>query len=344
MLSGSSDTDRIELTVEEFSDGDRIDSFLSRHLRNYTMWRLQRMFREGNAWIDHAPIQQTRRVFTGERVTIRLAEPPDRVMEGHPGPLRILYEDPWILVIDKPAGVIAHPTGEFQYGSLVNILQHWADQRFQPRGLIRPGLMHRLDRQTSGVMVIALQHHSHRMLAAAFEAGRVSKTYLALVEGRPKERKGSIKFPIGRVPTGRCVLMSCRADALDARPSQTNYEVLEQYARHTLVAATPLTGRNHQIRVHFAHIGHPLIGDEFYLPHGHIRPLKEPPTSEEEEDAAEDEGIETGFAIRRHALHAGRLAFAHPVTNLWLEFTARLPEDMRETITELRAESAQPVP
>lgn len=335
--------DCVELVVEEFSNGARIDSFLARHFRNYTPWRLQRIVREGNAWIDHVPVPQTRRVFAGQRVTVRLAEPPDKLLDSDPRPIRVIYDDPWIIVVDKPAGVIAHPTGEFQRGSLVNILQHWVDARSARRGLIRPGLMHRLDRQTSGLMVIALQHVSHRHLAAAFESGRVSKTYLALVEGRLREPKGTIKFPIGRTPTGRNVLMSCRAEAIDARPSQTNFEVIETFRDHTLVAAKPLTGRNHQIRVHFAHIGHPLVGDEFYLPFGNIRPLREPPLSEEDEDeSAEPEGIETGLPIRRHALHAARLAFAHPITNLWMEFSAQLPDDYSRTVTELRQQTVSP--
>jgi 23S rRNA pseudouridine1911/1915/1917 synthase len=282
-------------------------------------------------------VPQTRRVFTGQRVTVRLVEPPDKILDTDPRPIRIIYEDPWIVVVDKPAGVIAHPTGEFQKGSLINILQHWLDERSSRRGLIRPGLMHRLDRQTSGLMVVALQHVAHRGISAAFEAGRVSKSYIALVEGRLREKKGTIAFPIGRTPTGKNVLMSCRAEALDARPSQTNYELIEQYRDHALVLAKPLTGRNHQIRVHFAHIGHPLVGDEFYLPFGNIRPLRnDAPPSDEEDEELEVDGIETGLPIRRHALHAVRLAFAHPITNLWLEFNARLPEDFTATIAELR--------
>lgn len=337
--------DCVELVVEEFSDGVRIDTFLSRHFRNYTLWRLQRIVREGNAWIDHTPIVQTRRVFAGQRVTVRLAEPPDKLLDSTPRPIRIIYEDPWLVVVDKPAGVIAHPTGEFQHGSLVNILQHWVDSRTERRGLIRPGLMHRLDRQTSGLMVVALQHDSHRGLAAAFESGRVSKTYVALVEGRLREKSGSIKFPIGRTPTGRNVLMTCRADAIDARPSQTNFDLLEQFRDYALVAAKPLTGRNHQIRVHFAHIGHPLVGDEFYLPFGNIRPLKAPPSFDEEEnDETEPEGIETGLPIRRHALHAARLAFAHPITNLWMEFSAGLPDDFSRTVLELRQTASRAEP
>ena len=163
-----------------------------------------------------------------------------------------------------------------------------------------------------------------------FEAGRVSKSYLALTEGVLAANTGVIKHPIGRAATGRHVLMSCRGDAIDPRPSQTNYEVLERYHRHTLVKTTPLTGRNHQIRVHLAHLGHPLIGDEFYKAHGQFHPFR-PKAGEAGDDPEEfDDSAdprETGFPIRRHALHACRLAFAHPITQLWMEFHSGLPPD-----------------
>ena len=150
--------------------------------------------------------------------------------------------------------------------------------------------------------------------------------------------------------------MSCRGDCRDPRPSQTNYEVIERYPEHTLVKATPLTGRNHQIRVHFAHLGHPLIGDEFYKANGQFHPLRpkanqkpifeleaiDPDVTpfESDDDELDIDPIETGFPIRRHALHACRLAFAHPISGLWMEFHSQLPEDFRQTIEILRQPNA----
>ncbi len=332
-----------EFLVEEYLHGVRIDTFLGRHFRNHSTWRLMRLVRAGLVTIDHLTVEETQRVAAGQRVCVQLIEPPDRVLESDPGEVPLVYADPWMLVVDKPAGLIAHPTGEYQVNSLANVLQRYVDGIAPLRGLLRPGIVHRLDRQTSGLMVVALEHTAHRNLSMGFEAGRVSKSYLALTEGVIATDKGTIKHPIGRAATGRHVLMSCRGDAIDPRPSQTNYEVIERFAHHTLVKATPLTGRNHQIRVHMAHLGHPLMGDEFYRAHGRFHPFrsKADPTLDPDEVDDAPSPIETGLPIRRHALHACRLAFAHPITQLWTEFQSPLPRDFVETIAALRAREGE---
>jgi 23S rRNA pseudouridine1911/1915/1917 synthase len=330
-----------ELIVEHELSGIRIDSFLIRHFRNYTSWRMQRIVRAGGATINGGPASETDRVREGQCVRIRLLEPPDKLLTSDPFDIPVQYADPWIVVVEKPAGIIAHPTGEHHTQTLANILQHWADQRAPLKGLIRPGLVHRLDRQTSGVMVLALHHLSHRRLSEGFEQGRISKCYLALVHGRVRDDRGRIDLPIGRARTGHCVLMSARGDAIEPRPARTGYEVLERFADYTLVRARPATGRNHQIRVHFAQIGHPLVGDEFYESYGKIKPLRM--AGEVPEDELDDpaEGIDTGLQIRRHALHAERLAFAHPITQLWMEFAAELPADFTEALAALRTTDRQ---
>lgn len=329
-----------EFLVEHTLHGTRIDSFLARHFRNHSAWRLMRIVRAGLVQVDHITADETVRVFAGQTVRVQLIEPPDRVLESDPTEVPILYSDPWMLIIDKPAGLIAHPTGEYQTNSLANVLQTHVDRLTAVRGLLRPGIVHRLDRQTSGLMVVALTHLSHRNISMGFEAGRVSKSYLALTEGVFSANTGSIKHPIGQAATGRHVLMSCRGDCRDPRPSQTNYEVVERFPNHTLVQATPLTGRNHQIRVHFAHLGHPLIGDEFYKAHGQFHPLRPKFVPSPDDPDEEDPGpgpIETGLPIRRHALHACRLAFAHPISGLWMEFTSPPPHDFQQTIELLRS-------
>ncbi|MFV0446801.1 MAG: RluA family pseudouridine synthase [Planctomycetaceae bacterium] len=332
-----------EFLVERDLHGIRIDSFLEHHLRNYTKWRLARLVRAGAARIDFYPVDETRRVARGECVQVTLFEPPDKLLRPQPVALPLVYADHWLMVVNKPAGVISHPTGEYQTGTLINGLQYLLNQQTALPGLLRPGVVHRLDRQTSGLMVVATTHRSHMLLASAFEKGRVRKTYLALLEGTLPEDSGSIDLPIGRTRFGRGVLMSARGDALDRKSATTNYRVLERFPAHTLVEARPLTGRNHQIRVHFAHIGHPLVGDEFYLPRGAIRSERSAIRAQRSGLGDDVGGVTTDDIDERdgrHLLHAARLEFAHPISDLWMTFDSSLPIDFREQVARAR-ESAQ---
>lgn len=334
---------QFELIVERELHGIRIDSFLARHFRNYTPWRLSRIVRAGGVTIDQSPIEETRRVVRGERVQVRLLEPPDKLLAPEPRDLPLIYSDPWMMVVDKPAGLIAHPTGDYQAGTLVNICQYLLDRQTPLPGLLRPGIVHRLDRQTSGLMVVATNHRAHAELTTSFEEGRVVKRYLALVEGRVESEAGVIDLPIGRARAGRGVLMSCRADAVDRKRAVTRYRVLARYRTHTLVEARPLTGRNHQIRVHFAQIGHPLDGDEFYLAKGAHRSIRSAIRAELSGLADELEGM-PGPPLEevdgRHFLHAAQLELPHPITGQWMVFSSPLPEDLQSRLERLVPESS----
>jgi 23S rRNA pseudouridine1911/1915/1917 synthase len=313
----------LSLIVEAELHGVRIDSFLVRHLRNYSPWRMQRLAAAGHVLVDHVPADPTRRVFTGETVEVLLVEPPDVLLDPHPVPFEVLYEDAWMLVVDKPAGVIAHPTGAAQSHTLANGLQQYLDARSPLPGLVRPGIVHRLDRHTSGLMVVATHYRAHAELSTAFESGRVAKTYIALVERELAPESGTIDLPIGRAKTGRGVLMSARGDAVGARPATTHYRVLQRLPGHTLVEARPRTGRNHQIRVHFAQIGNPLVGDEFYAAGGTFRTIPPVPPP--------------GWHPLRHALHAAGLELTHPITGVWMQFRTALASDMRRLVEDLEA-------
>ncbi len=327
-----------EFAVETCLKGMRIDTFLACHLRNYNSWRLHRLVQSGCVWIDESPAEMTQRVRAGQTVRVRLLEPPDKLLKSMTGDMGIVFEDGWITVVDKPAGLIAHPTGEHQGQTVANLLQAHLDGRTQVRGLLRPGIVHRLDRYTSGLMVTANTHTAHRNLAASFEMSRVSKTYVALVQGVVPKDADTIKLPIGRANVKRCVLMSARGDAVDAKPAQTHYRVVERFDKFTVVECRPLTGRNHQIRVHLSQIGFPLVGDEFYEAFGQLKPIRLESTDEDTDiDEPELDGVETGLPIRRHALHAAKLSFNHPITDHWLTFTASLPVDFRDTLKALRA-------
>ena len=308
---------RPEFIVEPCHSGIRIDSFLSRHLRNYTPWRIHRMVTSGLARIDDIPAAGTDRVFTQQRISIQLAEPPDKLLSPFPCSLTIVYEDPWIAVVDKQAGLVAHPVGEFQSETLSNALQSYFDQQTQHKGMLRPGIVHRLDRMTSGLIVTAKEHMAHRLLSIDFQQGRLSKKYLALIEGTPEFQTRTVELPIGQRRGGNSVLMSARPDAIGSRPAKTRIEVIHQYAGYSLVRCQLFTGRNHQIRVHAAEIGHPVVGDEYYGPFGTIRATS-PPCPDEDGETPQEQ---------RHALHAASLSFMHPILRTWMSFDSAPPVD-----------------
>lgn len=303
----------VECIVEPYLSGVRVDSFLAKHLRNYTSWRLHRMVCAGLARIDDQPAEAADRVFTGQRVSLRLIEPPDKLLAPCELPVTVVYEDPWIIVVDKPAGLVAHPVGDFQDGTLSNVLQSHLDYQTSIRGLLRPGVVHRLDRMTSGLIVTAKEHLSHRLLSIDFQHGKLSKSYVALVEGSPDFESRMIEYSIGQRPGGNTVLMSAKPDAKNSRPAKTRATVVERFEQYSLVECVLFTGRNHQIRVHLAHLGHPVLGDEYYGPHGTIR------------KAPRFDGDEP--TENRHALHAASIGFLHPILRTWMQFRTGPPED-----------------
>ena len=323
-----------ELIVEPFLHGKRIDTFLTRHFRNYSPYRVQRIVRAGEVRINDVLADNESRVYQGQRVTVRLIEPPDKLLPPTPGPLQILYEDPWLMVVVKPAGQITHPAGDYATNSLANVVQHHLDQQTRWRGLLRPGIVHRIDRLTSGVMVVSKEQLSHGLLTEAFMRRKVNKTYLALVEGVIEPDTGLLNKPIGESVDPDSCLMTTHPEARDPRSALTHFKVLERFADHTLVEAKPVTGRQHQIRVHFADLGHPVVEDEFYGSFGWIKkdpdgsPIPCPADSRQPNPIA---------LVGRHALHAHRLEFRHPITWEPLSFEASLPDDIARVVEQLRS-------
>jgi 23S rRNA pseudouridine1911/1915/1917 synthase len=333
-----------ELVVERYLSGVRIDTFLARHFRNYTPWRLQRIVAAGQVKLDGTTVDIEERVYQGDTVSVRLIEPPDKLHRPQPLPLEIVHEDAWLIVVDKPPGQITHPAGDLQTGTLCNALQHHFDRQTAWPGLLRPGIVHRLDRMTSGLIVVAKEHLAHRQLSIQFQRERISKSYLAVVEGVLPTDRGTIDAPIGTSPEAGSVLMSCSPAAGDRRPSRTDYAVIARGAEHTLLRARPRTGRNHQIRLHMASIGHPVVGDEFYGPFGAIKLTK----AEYKALCARRANGQTNGSIResidesetedptgRHALHAHRLEFEHPILGGRVVFESPLPFDLRVLVDGL---------
>lgn len=294
-------------------DGDhhgvRIDTFLASRLRNHAPAQSQRLAREGLVAVNDDPCPSDRRVFRGEEIAVRLAEPPAPFYPPEPIPLEVLYEDPWLVAVNKPAGLIAHPVGPVDGGTLANAVQHLLDRQTRHPGLLRPGIVHRLDRETSGVVLLAKDQTAHAGFTWQFQRSAVAKTYVALVAGRVKPNNGVIEFSIGQ--RRGSLLMSARPDAVSPRPAVTEFSVVERFRSATLVEARPRTGRKHQIRVHFAATGHPVLGDAYY-------------------------GRDSR-APARHALHAAAIAFRHPVTNAPMRIVAPVPADFWSVLAQLSA-------
>ncbi len=358
----------LEFVVEPLFRGKRIDSFLEKHLRNYTPYQLHRLLRAGCVSVNEVPVDVIYRLKTNEVVRLKLICPPDRCTIAEDLPLQVLYEDAWLLVVNKAPGVNAHPGGEYQSGTLINAVQRHLDQQTGLPGLLRPGMAHRIDRQTSGVIALPKDHLSHRNLTKQFELRTVNKSYRAILCGRLEPDSGSIDFPIGLVPNLKCNLMCAKPIARDPRHAKTLFRVIERFDNYTFVEAKPVTGRHHQIRIHFAELGYPLLADEFYGPHGELKdgtPLGREPdspvacstsptgeTSREEftawfdvEDDEDEERAESAFfdpdlPMRRHALHAATLSFNHPITQLPMGFEAPLHDDMESTLQMLRNRTA----
>jgi 23S rRNA pseudouridine1911/1915/1917 synthase len=332
-----------EFVVEEYLHSKRIETFLSRHLRNHTTYRIQQMVREQCVWINDCLATIESRVKLGNTVRIALTCPPDKIADAEDLPLDILYEDKWILVVNKPAGQIAHPVGAFSLGSLEAALQHHVNSQSLHKGMVRPGIVHRLDRQTSGLMVIPKDHVSHRDLTNQFTVRSVKKTYIALLEGVLPDDSGWIHLPIGDVPNPTCRLVCAKSFAIHAKVATTRFRVLERFADHTFVEASPTTGRHHQIRVHFAELGFPLVADEFYTKFGCIKDgtaLQDPARCTQAEIEKEirliDPFYDPTLPIRRHALHAAQLSFDHPVSRQRLAFRISCPSDFSATLQCLR--------
>jgi 23S rRNA pseudouridine1911/1915/1917 synthase len=325
---------RARLVVESDLAGTRIDHFLVEHFRNYTKWRMQRLVRAGAVRIEGVPADGDARVYEGQHVEVRLLEPPDYLLPPEPAPLDILHEDEWMIVLNKAAGQVVHPCGMYATGSLANHLQAWFDSRTPLRGLVRPGVVHRLDRLTSGVICFSKDHHVHRKISMAFELGQVSKAYLTLVQGRVPHDRGDVNVPIGNTPGKRTIMMSTRPDAVDARPSRTFYEVLRRFERCTLVRCKPITGRLHQIRVHMAHIGYPVLADEFYSDAAYVTRsgLLSSPGDGARRDGPDGDGADDPILLDRQALHAEQLSLLHPILGEVLTFSAPLADDMQRVV------------
>lgn len=303
----------------------RLDHFLVARLAGLSRTRIQVLIKTGRVRVDGTRIVKVREPLSGgERIQVDLpaAQEPARP-EPEDMPLNVLYEDDQLVVLSKPAGIVTHPGHGIQSGTLVNALVGRFDQLSERNGDERPGIVHRLDKGTSGVMVVAKTDAAHLVLADQFERREVNKTYLALVWGTPAET-GDIKTHLTRDPHNRLAFKTCQTGG---RQAVTAYKVFEYYDGFTLLEVRPRTGRTHQIRVHLAHLGCPIFGDDLY---GGVKP----PAN----IAPRQRGIvrQLRRVLPRQALHAFRLEFTHPTREQLMSFEAPLPNDFKEAITVLK--------
>jgi 23S rRNA pseudouridine1911/1915/1917 synthase len=332
------------LTVD--ADGERLDRFLGRVLADHSRTSMQKLVEEGFVLINGAPVTKPAlRLSEGDAVSIRIPPPPPSEVEPEQIPLSIIFENDDLLVIDKPAGMVVHPAAGHQRGTLVAAVLGYAPEVGEVGEIERPGIVHRLDKDTSGLILVAKNTEAHRFLQAAFAERKAEKTYLALVTGRPPTAEGRIETDIGRDPSHRqrmSVVPPSRG-----RAAVTVYQTREKFKENTLLEVHPLTGRTHQIRVHLAYIGCPVTGDAVYgrpasgspkrSGRKRPRPPSVPPGWGEEKHPSSPSPLSRLIPGKRgrQMLHAWRLRITLPNETAPREFEAPLPEDFLALLKKL---------
>lgn len=292
---------------------ERLDVFIARIAADLTRSGVQRLVESGLVTVNGLTERPSCKLKNGDLVEVKIPPPIPAVPIAEEIPLEILYEDEDIIVINKPAGMVVHPgAGNFS-GTLVNALLAHCHDLSGIGGEIRPGIVHRIDKDTSGVLVVAKNDRAHQVLAQQFQQHSIKRIYTALVYGSPKNDKGSICSAIGRHPTDR---KKMSGSARKGRHAATHWRVLSRFKGISLMKVSLETGRTHQIRVHLSEAGHPLVGDPVYGGTGRLAGIADPVLRKLIKE------------LGRQALHAGVLGIIHPSTGQYLEFEATVPEDM----------------
>lgn len=302
---------KVELTVAEEMSGKRLDSVLAGMMPEYSRSFIQKLFENGSITVGGDPCsEKKRKAAAGDIVEITIPQPERLEVEAEDIPLDIVYEDDELLVVDKPAGMVVHPAPGNHSGTLVNALMyHCGDALSSINGVIRPGIVHRIDKDTSGLLMVAKTDRAHNALSAQLAEHSITRRYKAIVYSNIKEGEGTVDKPIGRDPGNR---LRNAVVYTNSKNAVTHYRVLERFGGFTLVEAVLETGRTHQIRVHMAYIRHPLLGDTLYGP------------------------AKNRYGAKRQMLHAGVLGFVHPVTGEYMEFNSPLPQDFEDVLAKLR--------
>ena len=305
---------RLDFTVDPADTGVRLDKYLSDRIDDLSRSAIAKLIEDGKVTIGDRPAQKSARLIAGDAVSVIVdaPRPVDIIPENIP--LDIVYEDDHLLVVNKPKGMVVHPAPGNYSGTLVNALMyHCGDDLSGINGELRPGIVHRIDKNTSGLLAVAKSDVAHAGLSAQIADHSFTREYLAVAYGNIKDDERTINAPIGRHKTDRkrmCVTEQ------NSKPAVTHIKVLERYGDFTYISCRLETGRTHQIRVHLAHIGHPIAGDDVYGPKKVIT------------------------SLGGQCLHAYRLGFIHPVTGEYLEFTADPPDSFTTFLSKIRAKSS----
>ncbi len=288
------------LTVCPEEEGQRLDGYIAGQLPQLTRSAVQKLLAEGNIQVQGTPAAKSLRVKEGWEVRVSLPEPEETTVLPQNIPLDIVYEDDDLLVVNKPKGMVVHPAPGNPDGTLVNaLLAHCGNSLSGINGVIRPGIVHRIDKDTSGLLMVAKNDVAHQGLAAQIQEHSFTREYEAVVYGNLREDRGMVNAPIGRHPVDR---KKMAVTEKHSRPAVTHFQVLARYGSFTHVRLQLETGRTHQIRVHMAYLGHPVAGDPVYGPKKVIT------------------------SLQGQCLHAKKIGFVHPVTREYLEFSSPLPE------------------
>jgi len=295
--------------VNEGEQGQRLDVFLAKGMNQLSRSNIQKLIASGQVTVNDKIVKTNYKLKVSDTIIVTMPEVRSLELMAEDIPLDVVYEDDDIIVINKSRGMVVHPaTGNYS-GTLVNALLEHCNDLSGINGVARPGIVHRLDKDTSGVMIAAKSDRAHISLAKQIKEHTASRRYLTIVHGNIKEEQGVIKGPIGRHSSDR---KKMAVTFTNSKEAITNFRILERFGDYTLVECKLLTGRTHQIRVHMAYIGHPVVGDPKYGPErGH-------------------------FSIVGQALHSTELTITHPVTGESMVFTATLPDDMQVILMELR--------
>lgn len=292
--------------------GKRIDIYIVSKNDRFSRSQVQKMIQDKNVYVNDNTIKSNYKIRNNDIIQINIPEPEMLNVEAEDIDIEILYEDEDIVVVNKPQGMVVHPAAGNYTGTLVNALLGKCKNLSSINGVIRPGIVHRIDKDTSGVLVVAKNDNAHRILAEQIKEHTVNRLYLALVEGRVKKDSGTINTFIGRHPIDRKKMAVVSKGGKNA---VTHFKVLETFKDTSLIEAKLETGRTHQIRVHMAYIGHPLLGDPVYG----LKKQK--------------------YSIKGQALHAKLLGFIHPSTGEYMEFSSPLPEYFSALLNKLRTQS-----